>query len=115
MSSSTATEPQLFAVEQVGRAILGIGKTQEEALTDAEEWVKEGTDLSSVRFVRNCTVPGKLRLVGITRAMTVEVCRHGARAPYASLRDGTLCTRQEAQAEESRIAKRVAKWEAVEA
>ena len=87
----------MFAVEQVGYAIFGVGETPEAAKQDAAQWLDAGTNTDKISLIPS-PVDGDLRLVRITQALADIVRAHGGNVPYATLPNGTLCTEDKAEA-----------------
>ena len=65
------------AVYQNGYAIFGIGKTDDEAIADAMEWVDDPEELKEQIEAGQKNVHGDMKLIIISRALRDAVIEHG--------------------------------------
>lgn len=65
------------AVYQNGYAIFGTGKTDEEAIADAMQWVDEPDELKAQIESGQRNVHGDMKLITISRALRDAVIEHG--------------------------------------
>ena len=74
----------MYAVVQQGCAFFGVGKTIEEALTDAAQWADDPIELGQDGVVDDMVMKR------VTPRLAEAVIRDGGQLDYVELTDGTL-------------------------